>query len=309
MIEISGLHKAYDDTVALEELNLTLAPGDVFGFIGPNGAGKTTTLRILATLLTPSGGSAKIDGKDVVRERGAVRKLIGYMPDFFGLYDDLTVREVLDFFAAAYRVPRARRKTLVDEVLALTDLTGKADALVEGLSRGMTQRLGLAKTLIHDPAVLLLDEPASGLDPRARIEMRELLRELQRMGKTIMLSSHILPELADVCTKVGILHRGRLAAFGTVEELAKRASAPARVRVRVAGDAGAARAVLAAVPGVKAVEAGDGGGELGLTLDGPAVDVSELMLAALTRGVKLTSFTPERPDLEELFLTITGGEA
>ena len=307
MIEIRGLRKAYDETVALEELTLSLSPGDVFGFIGPNGAGKTTTLRILATLLEPSGGTARIDGKDVVEDRLAVRRLIGYMPDFFGLYDDLTVREVLDFFAAAYRIPAKRRGQLVDEVLALTDMTWKADALVEGLSRGMTQRLGLAKTLIHDPAVLLLDEPASGLDPRARIEMRELLRELQRMGKTIMLSSHILPELADVCSKVGILHKGRMAAFGTVDELAARAGTASRVRVRVSGDIAAAKAVLTGLAGVKAVEGESE--ELVVVLQRVDVDLPELMLEALKRGVRLMAFQPERPDLEELFLSITGGEA
>ena len=307
MISIEGLRKSYDDTVALDGLSLELGAGEVFGFIGPNGAGKTTTLRILATLLEPSAGRARIDGLDVVVERDRVRRLIGYMPDFFGLYDDLTVREILDFFAAAYRIPRARRRQLVDEVLALTDLTWKADAQVDGLSRGMTQRLGLAKTLIHDPAVLLLDEPASGLDPRARVEMRELLRELRRMGKTILVSSHILPELADVCTKVGVLHRGRMAAFGTVAELARRAGTPARVQVRVAGDAAAAAAVLAGLPDVKAVE---GEGEaLTLVLVHADVDLPGLMLAALTRGARLTAFTPEQPDLEELFLSITGGDA
>ena len=198
MIDIKGLTKRYGTLTALDNLSLNLQKGEIFGFIGPNGAGKTTTMKILACLLKPDSGDATIDGLSVRNNGDRIRRIIGYMPDFIGVYDDLTVDEYLQFFAAAFELPRSRRRTIVDQVLELTDLTDKRHAMVDSLSRGMTQRLGVARVLIHEPKVLLLDEPASGLDPRARIEMRELLRELKRMGKTIIISSHILPELAEV---------------------------------------------------------------------------------------------------------------
>ena len=203
MIETLHLSKLYGDFQALRGLNLKIEAGEFFGFIGPNGAGKTTTIHILATLLQPTSGTARVAGLDVDLNGRAVRRAIGYMPDFFGVYPNLRVWEYLEFFAAAYEVPRSRRKAILADVLDLTDLASKHDALVGSLSRGMQQRLGLARVLIHDPDVLLLDEPASGLDPRARLEMREILRELQSMGKTILLSSHILSELAEVCTSIG----------------------------------------------------------------------------------------------------------
>ena len=208
MIQTHGLSKYYGSLAALVDLDLTIEAGDIFGFIGPNGAGKTTTMRILATLLEPTRGRATIDGLNVVADGAKVRRLVGYMPDFMGVYDDLKVFEYLEFFAAAYAIPSAKRKGIIDGVLELTDLVSKRAALVDSLSRGMQQRLGLARVLIHDPKVLILDEPASGLDPRARIEIRELLRELKRMGKTIMISSHILSELAELCDHFGILERG-----------------------------------------------------------------------------------------------------
>src|SRR5213076_806285 len=217
MIETRDLTKMYGDLYALDRLTLKLEQGDVFGFIGPNGAGKTTTMRILATLLNPSWGEASVCGYSIYPGSKDIRRSIGYMPDFFGVYDDMKVIEYLEFFAAAYRIKGPERRRKCDQVLELVDLGYKRDALVTSLSRGMTQRLGLARVLLHEPQVLLLDEPASGLDPRARIEMRGLLKELRNMGKTILVSSHILPELADICNKIGIIERGKLLFDGDVQ--------------------------------------------------------------------------------------------
>ena len=221
MLEVQHLRKEYRNLTAVKDLSIRLEQGDIFGFIGPNGAGKTTTIKILATLLRPTAGRATIDGMDVVRDPEAVRGIIGYMPDFFGVYDDIKVWEYLDFFAAAYKIPRAKRPGIIDDVLELTDLSIRKEAYVEELSRGMKQRLCLAKTLIHDPKVLLLDEPASGLDPRARIEIKELLKELKSMGKTIIISSHILPELADFCNKIGIIEKGQMIVAGDVGQIVR----------------------------------------------------------------------------------------
>src|SRR5215213_5351656 len=221
MIETRDLTKKYGELFAVDRLSLKLDPGDVYGFIGPNGSGKTTTMRILATLLNPTYGEATVCGHSIYTAPKEIRRVIGYMPDFFGVYDDMKVIEYLEFFAAAYRITGPARKKKCEEVLELVDLTYKRDALVTSLSRGMTQRLGLARVLLHEPEVLLLDEPASGLDPRARIEMRELIKELRNMGKTIMLSSHILPELADMCNKIGIIERGKLLFDGDVQTAIK----------------------------------------------------------------------------------------
>src|ERR1043166_525816 len=222
MIETRDLTKMYGDLYALNRLTLKLERGDVYGFVGPNGPGKTPTMRILATLLNPTWGEATVCGYSIYNNAKEIRHRIGYMPDFFGVYDDMKVTEYLEFFAAAYRIKGPDRRKKVDQVLELVDLGYKRDALVTSLSRGMTQRLGLARVLLHEPQVLLLDEPASGLDPRARIEMRELIKELRNMGKTIMLSSHILPELADMCNKIGIIERGKLLFDGDVEEAIRR---------------------------------------------------------------------------------------
>src|SRR5712675_3497746 len=221
MIETRDLTKMYGELYALNRLTLKLERGDVYGFIGPNGAGKTTTMRILATLLNPSWGEATVCGYSIYNGAKDIRRLMGYMPDFFGVYDDMKVIEYLEFFAAAYRIKGPERRRKCDQVLELVDLGYKRDALVTSLSRGMTQRLGLARVLLHDPQVLLLDEPASGLDPRARIEIRTLLKRLGTLGKTIMVSSHILPELADICNRVGNIERGELVFNDTVDELLK----------------------------------------------------------------------------------------
>src|SRR5688572_19650384 len=233
MIETRDLTKMYGDLYALNRLNLKLERGDVYGFIGPNGAGKTTTMRILATLLNPTWGEATVCGYSIYNGAKDIRRVMGYMPDFFGVYDDMKVIEYLEFFAAAYRIKGAERRKKCDQVLELVDLGYKRDALVTSLSRGMTQRLGLARVLLHEPQVLLLDEPASGLDPRARIEMRELIKELRNMGKTIMLSSHILPELADMCNKIGIIERGKLLFDGDVEAAIRQVRQRTRMTVCV----------------------------------------------------------------------------
>ncbi|NCO96083.1 MAG: ABC transporter ATP-binding protein, partial [Armatimonadetes bacterium] len=237
MVRIENLTKEYRKLRAVDDLSLTIEEGDAFGFIGPNGAGKTTTIRVLATLLAPTSGEAYIDSVSVTKEPAKVRNLVGYMPDFFGVYDDVKAWEYLDFFAAAHRVPAARRKRVIEDVLELTDLTGKRDAFVDDLSRGMKQRLCLAKTLLHDPKVLLLDEPASGLDPRARIELRELLKELRKMGKTIFISSHILPELAEFCNRIGILEQGKLVVSGPVHEIAAKVRTRNALEIGVCSDA------------------------------------------------------------------------
>src|SRR5438132_5936412 len=248
------LTKRYGTLTALDALSLELETGDIFGFIGPNGAGKSTTMKILAGLLEPTSGSARVLGKDVSTNGDFVRRNVGYMPDFIGVYEDLTVTEYLEFFASAYGIPRKQRRKIVGDVLELTDLKYKQDAFVDSLSRGMTQRLSLARVLVHDPPVLLLDEPASGLDPRARIEIRELLRELQRLGKTILISSHILSELGEFCNKLGIIERGRLLVQGTIQDLMVRARAHPVISIQIVGDAEHATQALRQDPRVDGVD-------------------------------------------------------
>src|SRR5829696_4712087 len=254
VVQTSHLTRKYGSFTALDDLNLTIERGSIHGFIGPNGAGKTTTMRILATLLEPSGGQAWVSGYPVTEAPMEVRKRIGYMPDFFGVYDNMMVWEYLDFFAAAYHVPEARRKGMIDDLLALVDLSAKRESYVEELSRGMKQRLCLARTLVHEPELLILDEPASGLDPHARIELRELLKELRSLGKTILVSSHILTELAEMCTHVAIIEQGHLLVSGSVSDILQ-AMQPARdVYVRVLGRAAEATRVIHTVPNVLSVQ-------------------------------------------------------
>ena len=305
MIHIDHLTKLYGSLTALEALNLDIAAGEIFGFIGPNGAGKTTTMRILATLLEPSAGRAFIDGLDVGRQGREVRRRVGYMPDFMGVYDDLKVFEYLEFFAAAFELPRRQRRKTVQDVLELTDLAGKADAMVDSLSRGMQQRLGLARVLIHDPKVLLLDEPASGLDPRARIELRELLKELRRMGKTIMISSHILSELEEMCDHVGIIEQGKLVFSGTMEAIHERLGLASRYEVRVAGPVEPAAAVLAALPQARHVAVVDG--VLRVTLQAGLRDEGLIARTLVMAGIDVTGLSAERLRLDDAFLHLTKG--
>ncbi len=306
LVEINHLRKEYGDLVAVKNLSLTLNEGEIFGFIGPNGAGKTTTIKILATLLDPSAGSAKVDGIEVSENPEAVRAKIGYMPDAFGVYDDFKVWEYLDFFAASYRVPKGDRPGLIDLVLDLTNLSVKKDAYVESLSRGMKQRLCLARTLVHNPKVLLLDEPASGLDPRARIEIKELLKELRNMGKTIIVSSHILPELADFCTSVGIIERGEMIAAGPIDELMKSVFGGRVLELRVPdADRAQAMAILRNVEHVREVALVSE--MIRVDYNGTLNDQSEVLLALIQNGVRVQTFAEQDTDLEDIFLRVTKG--
>lgn len=305
MIETKNLTKNFGNLTAVDDLNLTIKDGDIFGFIGPNGAGKTTTMRILVTLLEPYGGSAFINGLDVSKHGKKVRRLVGYMPDFMGVYDDLKVFEYLEFFAAAFGIERKKRKSIVEGVLELTDLEPKKSATVDSLSRGMQQRLGLARVLIHDPKVLILDEPASGLDPRARIEIRELLRELKRMGKTIMISSHILSELEEICDHVGIIEHGRLVFSGTLEEIHTRLGIESKVRVRVTNHQDKAIELLSALPQISQVQSlGD---EIVITFH-EGKDANGIVARTLVNAnLDIISIQPERLKLDDAFLQLTKG--
>ena len=306
-VQTAGLSKLYGSTVAVANVGLEIGMGEIFGLVGPNGAGKTTILRMLATLLEPSAGEARICGIGIRDRPNTVRRVIGYMPDTFGVYDDMRVEEYLDFFARMHAIPAARRKTIVTDLLALVDLTGKRHEYVQSLSRGMQQRLCLAHALVHDPRVLLLDEPASGLDPRARAELRELLRTLRALGKTIVISSHILPELEDMCTGVAIIDRGRVLASGSVDEIQARFRRGSVFRARILGSEAewiAAQEFFAAQREVLSVEMLPEG-RLDLALPGDDDATSALLYRALSSGHRVLAFAPVASDLEELFLQIT----
>ena len=305
MIELRDLTKKYGELFAINSIDLVLDRGDVFGFIGPNGAGKTTTMRILATLLNPTWGEAYVGGYSIYTKPKEIRHLVGYMPDFFGVYDDMKVIEYLEFFAAAYRIRGPQRRKVCDDVLELVELGYKREALVTSLSRGMTQRLGLARVLLHDPQVLLLDEPASGLDPRARIEIRTLLKRLGATGKTIMVSSHILPELADVCNKIGIIERGELIVNMAVADVMKRVRPQTVLNVGIAGDRTAAAKLLEQHPLVDRVE--ENAKHLVVTLTDGQQDYSDLATALVTAGHKLTMLKEDEINLETAFMALTKG--
>ncbi len=305
MIELRDLTKKYGELFAIKQIDLELSKGDVYGFIGPNGAGKTTTMRILATLLNPTWGEAYVAGYSIYTKPKEIRRLIGYMPDFFGVYDDMKVIEYLEFFAAAYRIKGPSRQKVCAEVLDLVDLGYKGQALVTSLSRGMTQRLGLARVLLHDPQVLLLDEPASGLDPRARIEIRTLLKRLRDMGKTIMVSSHILPELADICNKIGIIERGELIVNANVDEVMRQVRQHTIIDISVVGDRDSAAKLLESQEIVTRVEEGEGC--LRVTLADRDADYSQLATVLVTAGHKLTMFREEEINLETAFMELTKG--
>src|SRR6184192_2878893 len=308
MIETRDLTKMYGDLYALNRLTLKLERGDVYGFIGPNGAGKTTTMRILATLLNPTWGEASVCGYSIYNNAKEIRRVMGYMPDFFGVYDDMKVIEYLEFFAAAYRIKGPERRKKCDQVLELVDLGYKRDALVTSLSRGMTQRLGLARVLLHEPQVLLLDEPASGLDPRARIEMRGLLKELRNMGKTILVSSHILPELADICNKIGIIERGRLLFDGDVESAIRRVRQHIVLDVAVTnGMTQAAKDQIQSHADVATVELKDEDQRLVVTLQDGVTDSSFIADSLVKAGFRLKMLKEEEIDLEDVFMGITKG--
>lgn len=305
-VQTVGLTRTYGATLALNALDLTVLKGDLFGFIGSNGAGKTTTLRILATFLAPSAGQAMVLGHDVVRDADAVRHVIGYMPDFFGVYKDMEVTEYLDFFGACYKIPAAQRDKTVADVLELVGLSEKRGTLIGALSRGMQQRLGLARVLIHDPQVLLLDEPASGLDPRARIEVMAILQELQRLGKTIIISSHILSELQSLCNRVAIIEKGRLIYAGPVQGV-RQQMLPGRILVvRVTTEPQQALELLRTRPEVTQAEMEDD--HLRITLADHATDASIVADTLVRGGAKLVELREDEFGLEDVFLHVTRGE-
>ncbi|CAN5374741.1 ABC transporter ATP-binding protein [soil metagenome] len=305
VIKTVNLTKRYGTLVALSNLNLEIHEGDCFGFIGPNGAGKTTTIKILATLLQPTWGEARVCDFVVGYQSRQIRPLIGYVPDYFGAYEDMVVQEYLEFFAAAYNINGSNRTKIVNDVLELTDLAYKRDALVDGLSRGMKQRLSIARVLVHDPKLLLLDEPAGNLDPRARIEMRELLKELRRMGKTILISSHILPELADLCNTVGIIERGELLYSGPVADIVRRAKTGTVLQVAVAINQEAAAALLSQDEKILNVAANNG--FLQVSLKDGVTDFSFVPQRLIQNGFRLTLLREEEVNLETAFMRLTKG--
>jgi len=305
MIELKNFGKQYGDFVAVANLNLKIEAGEMFGFIGPNGAGKSTTIRFLATLLKASVGEGIVNGHSVTRDPIGVRRSVGYMPDNFGVYDGMKVWEFLDFFAVAYQVPKARRKGVLSDVLELLDLTYKRDDFVNGLSRGMKQRLCLAKTLVHDPPVLILDEPASGLDPRARLEVKALLKELRKMGKTILISSHILTELADCCTSIGIIERGKLLLHGPIDKVYRQITRSRMIEVRFMSSPQKGISLVHSFPHVTHVEASPRG--CTLELKGDDAEVQHLMHQLVAADCGMISFAEKEPTLEDVFMMVTKG--
>lgn len=305
-IETRGLTRRFGKLTAVEGLNLSVPEGAIFGLIGPNGAGKTTTLRMLAGLLEPTNGDILIMGQPVGKDWGELRRRIGWMPDFFGVYDDLLVWEYLDFFGRCYDLPADKRSQVIGELLELVDLSEKRNAPVHTLSRGMKQRLCLAHALVHDPQVLLLDEPASGLDPRARVEMRELLRELGAMGRTIVLSSHILSELAELCDSVGIIEKGRLVASGPLDAISQEIRSAHTLRIKILSSGEEAQAILADQPGVGKIFPVNG--FLDVDFQGDEEAAADLLAALLAKGVRIASFSEISTGLEEVFLRLTKGE-
>ena len=306
-VQTQGLTRSYGNMTALSSLDLIVQRGDLFGFIGSNGAGKTTTLRILATFLAPSSGSAFVLGHNVVTEADQVRRIIGYMPDFFGVYKDMEVTEYLDFFGACYKIPAAKREKTVADVLELVGLSEKKGALIGALSRGMQQRLGLARVLIHDPQLLLLDEPASGLDPRARIEVMAILQELQRMGKTIIISSHILSELQTLCNRVAIIERGKLIYSGPVQGVRDQVQSGTVFQVKVAAETERALEICRALPFVTECRLEEDG-QIRVVVNGDPIDPSPIAAAQVGAGIRLTGHHEEEIGLEEVFLRVTRGE-
>jgi len=305
MIEIKQFRKSYEGFVAVQDLSLNVEEGDICGFIGPNGAGKTTTMRFLSTLLKPTKGRAKVNGHDVMKSPVDVRRSIGFMPDSFGVYDGMQVWEYLDFFATAYNIKRRKRK-VIDDVLALLDLDGKRNTDVNLLSRGMKQRLALARTLVHNPPVLILDEPASGLDPRARVEIKELLCELQKMGKTILISSHTLSELADLCTRLLIIERGELIAEGPIQEILNRVREQWKIEIEVLGHEEIAYSIVSAHRKVTNMDYRDK--RMSFEFGGTACDLSDLVRDLIMKEIPVLWCREVDVNLEEAFMTIAKGE-
>ena len=305
MIELIDFGKDYGDFTAVERLNLKIEAGEMFGFIGPNGAGKSTTIRFLATLLKASRGEGIVNGHRVTQDPMAVRQSVGYMPDNFGVYDGMKVWEFLDFFAVAYRIGKSQRKQVITDVLELLDLAHKRDDFVNGLSRGMKQRLCLAKTLVHDPPVLILDEPASGLDPRARVEVKALLKELRRMGKTILISSHILTELADCCTSIGIIERGQLLMHGPIEDVYRRIRGNRVIEVKFTNNMDVGLSIIRSSPHLRDCQVDDHHATIELETDDHGV--ADLLNQLIGQQVGIRSFGEKEPTLEDVFMLVTKG--
>lgn len=306
MIQLTNFHKRYGEFVAVENLSMSIPAGELFGFIGPNGAGKSTTIRFLATLLQATGGEGIVNGHSVTKDPLGVRRCVGYMPDNFGVYDGMRVWEFLDFFAVAYQIPRVKRKQVIGDVLELLDLMHKRDDFVNGLSRGMKQRLCVAKTLVHDPPLLILDEPSSGLDPRARLEFKALLKELRKMGKTILISSHILSELADTCSSIGIIERGQLLMHGSIDEVYRRIRRNRIIEIRVHdGQHELAMRVVRNTPAVRDVQTERG--YLVVELEGDDEAVANLHDEFVRQQIRLRSFNDKDPTLEDVFMLVTKG--
>lgn len=305
MIELIGFGKDYGDFTAVQSLDLKIDEGEIFGFIGPNGAGKSTSIRFLATLLRPTRGEGVVNGHRVTQDPMNVRRSVGYMPDSFGVYDGMKVWEFLDFFAVAYKIGKSKRKQVIPDVLELLDLTHKRDDYVNGLSRGMKQRLCLAKTLVHNPPVLILDEPASGLDPRARLEVKALLKELRSMGKTILISSHILTELADCCTSIGIIERGQLLVHGPIQDVYQRIRSHRKIKIRFTSHLQTGLAVIRSQPHCRGVDIT--GNDVTVELDTDDEGVANLLDQLTAQGVRMTSFSDKDPTLEDVFMMVTKG--
>ena len=305
-VQINNLRVSYGQVKAVRGISFEIPQGEVFGFIGPNGAGKSTTIKVLATLIRPNAGVVKIGGISVPDNPMKIRRMIGYMPDYFGTYEDLTAAEYLHFFAAAYQLPRAARERAIADVLNLTDLSLKADAAVDSLSRGMKQRLGLARVLLHDPDLLLLDEPASGLDPRARIEVRELLKALKAMGKTIIISSHILHELAQFCTRIGIVEAGKLVAEGSLDEIYGTLGLLQVIHVQVLNLDPALLAKIRALPGVESVE--EQADRVAIRMRATETGAEVLLADMMRAGCSIRMFQPEAMDMETAFMKLTEGK-
>ena len=305
MIELRGFGKDYGEFTAVESLDLNIGEGEMFGFIGPNGAGKSTSIRFLATLLRASRGDGSINGYSVSQDPMNVRRSVGYMPDAFGVYDGMKVWEFLDFFAVAYKIGRTQRKQVIRDVLELLDLTYKRDDFVNGLSRGMKQRLCLAKTLVHDPPVLILDEPASGLDPRARVEVKALLKELRRMGKTILISSHILTELADCCTSIGIIERGKLLMHGPIHEVYSRIRGNQVIEARFGENIETGLSIIRSSPDVRDVQVD--GSKVVIEFTSAEHNPAEILKSLVENGVEVINFGQKDPNLEDVFMMVTKG--
>lgn len=306
MIKIEKLYKRYGKNIAVDHLDLHIADGEIFGFVGPNGAGKTTTLKVIATLLMPDQGKVMIDGKSIYSDVKGIRSSIGYMPDFFGVYDNLTSHEYLSFFGDIAQIEKSQMEKTIDELLELVELTDKKYEMVDGLSRGMKQRLCLARALVHNPKILLLDEPASGLDPRARVQMKDILKELKHMGKTVIISSHILPELAELCSTIGIINKGKIIQKGTVDEINERVFGAAPIKVDFLPSEFDLVSYIRTLPDLKLVQ--HSASSMDLLLKGNDYASASLLKNLVDKGVLITSFKRMENNLESLFMELTGGE-